>query len=223
MKTFNITFPFQVKFHPSPISPRAFISSVEPYACANTIATILFRHPLNWVIRSHKASRAWNARNKRSLHVSRTQIALWILQRERERNDPFGMGNRYLHDPWNVTRPHRRYYESERRGFEFRGMDFRILYERNIVGESVRCGGGASCVRRGGGAISRKFWLDSSLNVGEERNDGTKGFGNVRFISWPEFRSPMIDSGIDSRISPVALSRFEYLSCRRWKLKMKMY
>lgn len=85
MKTFNITFPFQVKFHPSPISPRVFISSVEPYACANTIATILFRHPLNWVIRSHKASGAWNARNKRSLHVSRTQIALWILQREREK------------------------------------------------------------------------------------------------------------------------------------------
>lgn len=177
MKTFNITFPFQVKFHPSPISPRAFISSVEPYACANTIATILFRHPLNWVIRSHKASRAWNARNKRSLHVSRTQIALWILRRERERNDPFGMGNRYLHDPWNVTRPHRRYYESERRGFEFRGMDFRILYERNIVGESVRCGGGASCVRRGGGAISRKFWLDSSLNVGRNETMGRRDLG----------------------------------------------
>lgn len=71
MKTFNITFPFQVKFHPRPL-PELLLarSSHRWYACANTIATILFRHPLNWVIRSHKASRAWNARNKRALSSS---------------------------------------------------------------------------------------------------------------------------------------------------------
>ena len=86
--------------------------------------------------------------------------------RERERETIHSVwGIDIFHDPWNVTRPHRRYYE--RRG----GWIFGSFTPRNVVGESVRGGGGSFLLDLG--------WI--LLRGGRE--EGTKGFGNVRFIS----------------------------------------
>lgn len=117
-----------------------------------------------------------------------------------------------------MTRPHRRYYESERRGFEFQGWISDPL-------RAAKCRGWKCalwpCVRREGGAISRKFSRGSSSFFDSSfKRRGETGFA-VRFIS---FDLNFVRFGDRfPRISPVAALDFEYLSSRRWKSKMKIH
>ena len=139
------------------------------------------------MIRSHKACGAWNARNKRSLQRIPANCTL-DPPPEREREGGRGREKRSIRYGESIS--------STTRGTWLVSIVDITKDEGNGFSDPLRlemswvkvC---AEVARSRGSFLLDLGWI-LLRGRGEE---GTKGFGNVRFISWPEFRSPMIDSG----------------------------